>query len=86
MWKDLLEMQGGVCRVCFKGEPTQVDHFHAPGVDSDCPQDASLVRGAVCHRCNAAIGRYEMDRYGLLNDPRLMGMVMVYLGRARPFV
>ena len=52
----LLETQGGGCAICGGG-PTgkqvwlSVDHDHATGV----------IRGLLCHSCNAAIGMLKDD-------------------------
>ncbi len=42
----LIERQGGLCAVCRKRPPTQVDHDHHTG----------KVRGILCLKCNAGLG------------------------------
>lgn len=40
---------GGVCPICAKREPTCVDHCHK----------TNKVRGALCSRCNSALGFFD---------------------------
>lgn len=52
----LIALQGGACAICGRaGEALQVDHDHrhCPGHDG-CRQ---CVRGALCGRCNRALGQ-----------------------------
>lgn len=65
---DLLEWQGGHCRICLTTEPDargwQVDHDH-----KHCPTDGSgnavtcglCIRGVLCSPCNTAIGLLRDD-------------------------
>jgi hypothetical protein len=46
---EMIEQQGGLCAICRKRTPTQVDHDHASG----------KVRGVLCLECNAAIGAFK---------------------------
>jgi hypothetical protein len=53
----LSTLQGGLCAICGRsGERLQVDHDHrhCPG-RIGCRQ---CVRGALCGRCNTALGRF----------------------------
>jgi hypothetical protein len=53
----LSALQGGLCAICGRsGERLQVDHDHrhCPG-RIGCRQ---CVRGALCGRCNTALGRF----------------------------
>lgn len=42
---------GGVCEVCGTSDNLNIDHDHATG----------LVRGLLCHNCNAALGMLSDD-------------------------
>jgi hypothetical protein len=67
----LVAFQGGACAICGRlGEPLQVDHDHrhCPGREG-C---RACVRGALCGRCNTALGRFGDARI-----PRLIA----YLSR-----
>jgi len=65
----LVALQGGACAICGKvpppGEHLEIDHDHrhCPGKNG-CRH---CVRGALCGRCNTALGRF-----GDHNIPRLM--------------
>ena len=85
MWEKMLKDQGGVCRMCREREAVEVDHFHAPGTDPEWPQDITLIRGVVCHRCNIRLGKYETETRRPLKNPRLIRMVEAYLELPRPF-
>lgn len=70
----MLERQGGVCAICRMPETSRhrrgtgdvrrlsVDHCHETGV----------VRGLLCWRCNAGIGKFE-------DDPALLALALAYL-------
>ena len=45
----MIEDQDGVCAVCRKNPPTQVDHDHETG----------LVRGILCDGCNGGLGHFR---------------------------
>lgn len=68
-YEEMLVSQNGKCAVCGTNDPGRghpsfcVDHNHATGV----------VRGLLCHRCNAAIGL-------LGDDPQTILMAAKYLG------
>jgi hypothetical protein len=47
----LIDSQGGLCPICLKRSPTQVDHDHSIG----------KVRGILCIYCNAAMGAFHDD-------------------------
>lgn len=47
----LIQIQGGVCAVCKRRPPTQVDHDHQTGV----------VRGVLCDGCNGGLGHFRDD-------------------------
>ncbi|WP_093929588.1 endonuclease domain-containing protein [Streptomyces sp. ok210] len=55
----LVESQGGVCKICRRGDvggrSLAVDHDH-----ECCPQQmkscGNCIRGLLCHNCNTAIG------------------------------
>ena len=83
-WKQLVERQGGVCAMCFENEPTDIDHYHAHGTDSQKPQDITLIRGAVCHRCNLVLGVYENPNCSL-KQTHLIWLAETYLEKERPF-
>lgn len=54
---NMLEQQGGVCKICSKFELRSkskymvVDHCH----------DTGTVRGVLCHKCNTALGLFNDD-------------------------
>jgi hypothetical protein len=67
----LLVAQGGACAICGRlGERLQVDHDHrhCPGKEG-CRH---CVRGALCPRCNTALGRF---------GDRLIPKLIAYLSR-----
>jgi hypothetical protein len=47
----LLASQGGVCPICGRPDPDNVDHDHVTG----------KVRGILCWNCNVAIGQFAAD-------------------------
>ncbi|TDC41506.1 hypothetical protein E1281_37305 [Actinomadura sp. KC345] len=51
----LLEMQGGLCAVCFDFPAKHVDHDHETGA----------VRGIACHGCNTGMGQLRDDPVAL---------------------
>ena len=67
-YDEMLEQQGGVCRLCGSDTPSKrtgrffVDHCH----------DTGKVRGLLCMRCNSAIGF-------LNDDPELLRKAIEYL-------
>ena len=67
----LVAAQGGACAICGRlGERLQIDHDHR-----HCPGRTGCrhcVRGALCPRCNTALGR--------IGDHRIP-QLMRYLGR-----
>lgn len=68
-YDDLLESQGGVCRICGS-EPTEsrslaVDHDHADGT----------IRGLLCFACNVGIGH-------LRDSPHLLRLAADYIEAA----
>lgn len=81
MYLAIFAFQGGVCYACGQAEPVKgrslaVDHNHA----------TSLVRGLLCGRCNAILGKIEnaYKRYGLgkvfgLNEAHLLYRLADYL-------
>jgi hypothetical protein len=59
-WERILLFQKGVCFICGQpsvGKRLSTDHSHEDG----------LVRGLLCHSCNAILGKIEnaFKRYGL---------------------
>lgn len=65
-WDRIFAYQKGVCFVCqepSKGKRLATDHSHEDG----------LVRGLLCQRCNALLGKVEnaFKRYGLHKVPGL---------------
>ena len=59
-YKDLLELQSGVCAICGGTNEDKrlfVDHNHTSG----------KVRGLLCKKCNSAIGLFR-DDIGILNE------------------
>jgi hypothetical protein len=67
----LAALQGGLCAICGRaGQQLEIDHDHrhCPGREG-C---RACVRGALCGRCNTALGRF-----GDHNVPRLIA----YLSR-----
>jgi hypothetical protein len=67
----LLVAQGGACAICGRlGERLQLDHDHRchPG-KTGCRR---CVRGALCPRCNTALGRF---------GDRLIPRLNAYLSR-----
>lgn len=67
----MLADQGGVCAICQrpctskKSGTLHVDHCHATG----------LVRGLLCHRCNAGLGMFQ-------DDPQRLQDAVAYLARS----
>ena len=47
----MIEMQGGVCALCRRGQPEHIDHDHASG----------RVRGVLCGPCNMGLGLFKDD-------------------------
>ena len=82
-WDYLISRYDGKCWACREREAVQVDHYHAPGTDFDSPRDLSLVRGAVCNRCNTVVGIYEERE--TKKTLGLIRKVKRYLKRDRPF-
>lgn len=58
-YKNLLDAQAGLCAICREGSEQRlhVDHCHATG----------RVRGLLCFRCNATLGKVE-DSVDLLHQ------------------
>jgi hypothetical protein len=52
---ELLASQGGVCPICGRPDPDNVDHDHVTG----------RVRGILCWDCNIALGKFadDIDRF-----------------------
>ena len=50
-WDRMFESQGGVCCVCKKKKPLDVEHDHNTGI----------VRSLSCNDCNTAIARVHED-------------------------
>ena len=48
---DLVRGQGGVCPICNRADPEQVDHHHVTG----------RVRGILCFNCNGGLGHFGDD-------------------------
>jgi Recombination endonuclease VII len=73
-FNSLVERQGGTCPTCTSREPEVVDHDHATGA----------IRGALCGRCNSALG-FLNDRAGVLRlrDYLLTGPA-IELGEPEP--
>jgi hypothetical protein len=69
-YRQLLNEQGGACRICRKAETAthQSGTLRRLAVDHDhrcCPGKKSCgkcVRGLLCARCNSAIGLFDEDR------------------------
>ena len=57
----LIALQGGACAICGRtGERLEIDHDHR-----HCPGKTGCrrcVRGALCGRCNTALGRFGDDK------------------------
>lgn len=51
----LIEAQGGVCAICGRADPEQVDHDHATG----------KVRGILCFNCNGGLGQFRDEPHVL---------------------
>lgn len=68
-WDKISSFQGGVCFCCGRasvGKRLATDHSHETG----------LLRGLLCNRCNAILGKVENNfkRYGLHKIP---GMTVI---------
>lgn len=67
-YDEMLEQQGGVCKICGSDTPSKrtgrffIDHCH----------DTGKVRGLLCMRCNSAIGF-------LNDDPALLRKAIEHL-------
>jgi hypothetical protein len=53
----LVDEQGGVCPICGRPEPGNVDHDHVTG----------KVRGVLCFNCNGGLGQFRDDVDALSN-------------------
>lgn len=70
-YQQMVEQQGGVCKIC--GRPPSdrwkrlhVDHDHSTG----------KVRGLLCHKCNTAMGNFN-------DDTDVMRLAIRYLEESR---
>jgi hypothetical protein len=64
-WEHILAYQGGVCFVCR--EPQKPTKKGPKRLATDHSHDTGQVRGLLCNRCNALLGKLEnaFKRYGL---------------------
>jgi len=66
-YAELLDSQGGVCAICRRDLPLQIDHDHAccdtNGGKSTCGR---CVRGLLCRQCNKMLPFLEKNRDLLL--------------------
>jgi hypothetical protein len=67
-YRALLELQGGLCKICRRGpegsgkKMLTVDHDHKTGE----------VRGLLCNHCNAALGNFR-------DDPLILRAALAYI-------
>lgn len=55
---ELLNFANNRCQVCGDSNKLCIDHCHTTG----------RIRGILCHKCNMALGHYEM----VANNPKFM--------------
>jgi hypothetical protein len=83
MWRQIVKVQSGVCRVCAKLPKSGrlcIDHEHVKGWAALPPEERhNFVRGLICYRCNrfrvASNTRQNINEvvrylYGYLPGPR----------------
>jgi len=64
-------MASGVCDICGAEAELELDHDHA--CCHSQPECGKCLRGAVCHRCNIGLARFN-------DDPALLRGAAEYLG------
>jgi hypothetical protein len=58
-YEQILESQGGVCKICGMSDPgKRIHHFHVDH-DPTKPKGLGCVRGLLCHGCNTSIGHFQ---------------------------
>ncbi len=62
----MLEAQDGVCASCGEVE-TYVAHGKVKRLAVDHDHETGLVRGLLCHACNAALGHLKDDPRRIMN-------------------
>jgi hypothetical protein len=76
-WDQILAHQGGVCFACR--EPQRPTKIGVKRLATDHSHDTGLVRGLLCNRCNALLGKLEnaFKRYGLGKVPGLTFIIIL---------
>ena len=74
-WKDMLELQGGVCWICQtmpKSGILCVDHAHQKGYKTmPMAEKKKYVRGLLCYMCNVGLKGFEKTTDGKRNRKSL---------------
>ena len=75
-YRAMLVEQNSLCAICHKPETRRNKAGRVHGLCVDHDHATGLVRGLICHRCNAAIG-YADD------SPEMLMAMSAYLLRSR---
>jgi len=68
-YRERLDAQGGVCKICGNDEPGGVGSWHIDHDHACCPDTPACgdcVRGILCQKCNIALGLAGDDKMRLL--------------------
>lgn len=62
----MMELQKGLCAIC--GKPSIAKNQYGMRLlDIDHNHNTGQVRGLLCTKCNTAIGKLDVDTFGILN-------------------
>ena len=77
-WSQIETFQGGVCFICKQPQPP-TKKAKTKRLATDHSHDTGIVRGLLCHRCNALLGKFEnaFKRYGLGKVPGLTFVIIL---------
>jgi hypothetical protein len=67
----MIEAQGGVCAVCRRAAPRDIDHDH----------DTGAVRGILCSPCNTGMGQFKDDPRALRRAAAYLDCTLLRLYR-----